>query len=35
VGTPEQIASARGSYTGKYLRNTLGMPGRAAERKRA
>jgi excinuclease ABC subunit A len=35
VGTPEQIASAKGSYTGKYLRNTLGMPGRAAERKRA
>jgi excinuclease ABC subunit A len=35
VGTPEQIASAKGSYTGKYLRNTLGLSGRAAERKRA
>jgi excinuclease ABC subunit A len=35
VGTPEQVASAKGSYTGKYLRTTLGMAGRPAERKRA
>jgi excinuclease ABC subunit A len=34
VGTPEQVAASKGSYTGKYLRATLNA-SRPAERKRA
>jgi excinuclease ABC subunit A len=35
VGTPEQVAASKVSYTGKYLRATLGLSARGAERKRA
>jgi excinuclease ABC subunit A len=34
VGTPEQIAANKASYTGEYLRATLAAPARL-ERKRA
>jgi excinuclease ABC subunit A len=34
VGTPEQVAASKHSYTGKYLRSTLNL-SRPAERKRA
>jgi excinuclease ABC subunit A len=35
IGTPEQVAASKVSYTGKYLRATLGLSARGAERKRA